>query len=130
MAEYEQLIYRGDFRCEVGIDYSGSFLGIDYGGGLDETEKVFPGLLTAKLSYPHLDRDVIPHGALVNRLDYIWGGTVARIACELIIHPSAQPSLIRNHTLEAASVSVQVATLRAVTHPFVRSLVLSLPAIF
>lgn len=74
--EYERLIFRGHFKCEVGIDYSGSFLSVEYGGGLDETEKVFPGLLTAKLSYPHLDRDVmvqLPSGELVSRLDYIWG---------------------------------------------------------
>src|SRR5215204_885476 len=57
------------------------------------------------------------------------GGTVARIACELIIHPSAQPSLLGNHNREAASVPVQVATLRAVAHPCVRSLVLSLSTI-
>ncbi len=48
---------------------------------------------------------------------------VARIASELIIRPSAQPSLIRNHTLEAASAPVQVAALRAYRHPFVCSLV-------
>jgi hypothetical protein len=75
--EYERLLFRGHFHCEVGIDYSGSFLGVEYGGGLDETEKVFPGLLTAKLSYPELDRDVLimPPGAVepVSRLDYIWG---------------------------------------------------------
>jgi uncharacterized protein YeaO (DUF488 family) len=31
----------------------------------------------------------------------VSGSTVARIACELIIRPSAQPSLLGNHTLEA-----------------------------
>jgi hypothetical protein len=74
--EYERLVFRGHFRCEVGIDYSGSFLGIDYGGGLEESEKVFPGLLTAKLSYPWLDRDVMVQpwsGEPVSRLEYIWG---------------------------------------------------------
>lgn len=74
--EYERLLFRGHFHCEVGVDYSGSFLGVEYGGGLDETEKVFPGLLTAKLSYPELDRDVmiqLPSGELISRLDYIWG---------------------------------------------------------
>jgi len=76
MSEYERLVYRGNFRCEIGVDYSGSFLSIDYGGGLDETEKVFPALLTAKLSYPELDRDVLiqPHaGEPIDRLAYIWG---------------------------------------------------------
>lgn len=75
MADYERLVYRGNFRCEVGIDYSGSFLEIDYGGGLGESEKVFPGLLTAKLSYPELDRDVMivtPAGEAVSRLFYVW----------------------------------------------------------
>jgi putative SOS response-associated peptidase YedK len=38
-------------------------------------------------------------------------GTVARIACEHIIHPSAQPPLIGNHTLEAATIPAQVASL-------------------
>jgi hypothetical protein len=85
MSEYDRLRNRGHFRCEVGIDYSGAFLGIEYGGGLDESERVFPGLLTAKLSYPHLDRDVpvhlppediqalgLPFDREVDRLTYVW----------------------------------------------------------
>ena len=46
--------------------------------------------------------------------------TVARIASELIIHSSAHPSLIGNHTLETKFRSLQVAALRADHHPLVR----------
>jgi hypothetical protein len=55
--------------------------------------------------------------------------TVARIACELIIHSSAHLSLIGNHTLETKCQSLQVASLRAGHHPIVRQMVLQLPAI-
>jgi hypothetical protein len=45
-----------------------------------------------------------------------------------IIRPSAHPILPRNQTLEAEQVPVQVASLRADSHPPMRSVVLSLPA--
>ena len=54
-------------------------------------------------------------------------GTVARIAWELIINPSAQASLLGNHTLEAEQIPFQVASFRAVAHPVVRQVVLPLP---
>src|SRR5215207_8726406 len=56
-------------------------------------------------------------------------GIVARIAYELIIRSSAQPSLIRIHTGDTEQVPVQVAPLRAVSHPPVRPVVLPLPAL-
>lgn len=74
--EYERLVNRGFFKCHVGVDYSGAFLGVEYGGGLEETERIFPGLLTAKLNYPELSRDVMvvtPTGETISRLYYVWG---------------------------------------------------------
>ncbi len=56
-------------------------------------------------------------------------GCVAGIASAAIIRPLAQSAHSGNHTLEATSVPVQVASLRAVAHPFVRQMVLQIPTI-
>lgn len=72
---FNQLVYRGNFECSVGADYSGSFLRADYGGGYSETEVIFPRLLTARLSYSALTRGAkvrLPSGESLDRLTYVW----------------------------------------------------------
>lgn len=73
--EYPRLQYRGNFRVTAGIDYEGTTLGVEYGGGLSERETIFPPLRYWKLSYPELSRDAmiqLPSGELISRLDYVW----------------------------------------------------------
>ena len=70
-----QLVYRGNFEVTAGIDYADSHLRADYGGGLSETEVVFPPRRFWRLSYPALSRDVsiqLPSGEAVTRHDYVW----------------------------------------------------------
>lgn len=72
---YPMLIYRGNFDCAVGVDYANAFLGADFGGGLDETERIFPGLLTAHMNYKALSKRVnvqLRDGETATRLNYIW----------------------------------------------------------
>ena len=56
-------------------------------------------------------------------------GCVAANAFPAIIRPVAHPSLIGNHILETKFQSLQVASLRALAHSFMRQMVLSLSAI-
>jgi hypothetical protein len=72
---YPELIYRGNYAVTVGVDYSKSFLRADFGGGLSETETVFPGLLYAKLNYSalHSRAMVQPEdGEPTDRLTYFY----------------------------------------------------------
>lgn len=75
MPTYPTLIYRGNFQVVAALDYSNSLLRADFGGGLSETEVIFPPLRDWKLSYPELSRDAmiyLPSGESVSRLDYVW----------------------------------------------------------
>lgn len=70
-----RLIYRGHFRCEVGISYKEAKLTASYGGGYREAENIFPPLLFGSLSYPTLHRDAMIEtepDVFVDRLTYIW----------------------------------------------------------
>ena len=72
---YSILIYRGHFRCTVGLTYKDSLLSTNYGGGFRQDEIVFPPLRSASLSYPTLHKDAmieVSTGVFKNRLQYIW----------------------------------------------------------
>jgi len=75
-AGFETLIYRGHFECEVGFDHGDSLLTAQLGGGLEESEVLFPKLRYASLSYPTLHRDAMVQvesdpDVFVDRLTYI-----------------------------------------------------------
>jgi hypothetical protein len=76
------LLYRGHFECDVGLDHTDSLLTAQFGGGLEESEVLFPKMRTASLSYPTLHRDAmieIEEDVFVNRLEYITGFYNARM---------------------------------------------------
>src|SRR5687767_14298331 len=76
MPEYPELIYRGNYEVSVGVDYGGSFLRAEYGGGYSETEVIFPALLTCRLTYSALSRRALitPGDAEpTDRLTYVYG---------------------------------------------------------
>jgi hypothetical protein len=73
---YPYLNYRGNFSLTAGIDYAGTMLSAEYGGGFREDEVIFPPLRYWKLTYSALNRRVkvqLPSGEAVNRIDYVWG---------------------------------------------------------
>lgn len=73
---YETLLYRGHFECEAGFDHTDALLTAGFGGGLEESEVLFPKLRTASLSYPTLNRDATIEtepDVFVDRLTYIVG---------------------------------------------------------
>lgn len=68
------LIYRGHFECEVGFDHSDTMLTATLGGGLEDSEVIFPKMRTASLSYPTLHRDAmieVEEDEFVDRLTYV-----------------------------------------------------------
>lgn len=75
MPTFALLAYRGNYQLTVGVDYSASHLRAEFGGGYSETEVIFPGLLTARLTYSALSKRVglaVRGGVRLSRLDYIW----------------------------------------------------------
>lgn len=73
---FETLLYRGHFECEAGFEHSASLLTAEFGGGLQESEVLFPKLRYASLSYPTLHRDAlieVEEAVFLDRLSYITG---------------------------------------------------------
>ena len=76
------LKYRGHFECEAGFDHTDSLLSATFGGGLEESEVLFPKMRTASLSFPTLHRDAmieVEEDVFVDRLTYITGFYNARM---------------------------------------------------
>jgi hypothetical protein len=73
--EYSRLVYRGNYELTVGVSYENSHLRAEFGGGLSDTEVIFPGLMYARLNYSALSRRVNvqpPNAEPLDRLLYIW----------------------------------------------------------
>jgi hypothetical protein len=75
IAGYEELIYRGHYEVVCGIDFSGTMLTAEYGGGLREDEVILPPVRYWKLTYEQVNRHrmVTPDGGEPKtRENYLW----------------------------------------------------------
>jgi hypothetical protein len=69
------LCYRGNYSLTAGIDFGGTMLSAEYGGGYREDEVIFPPLRYWKLTYSALHKHVkvrLPNGEMIDRLSYVW----------------------------------------------------------
>lgn len=72
---YPQLIYRGNYQLTAGIDFGGTMLSVEYGGGFREDEVVFPPMRKWSLTYSALSKRVavrLRDGETASRLNYVW----------------------------------------------------------
>lgn len=72
---YAQLIYRGNYSLTASIDFAGTMLSAEYGGGYREDEVIFPPLRGWRLNYSALSKLVsvqLRDGERASRLNYIW----------------------------------------------------------
>lgn len=73
--EIPTLIYRGNFSCAAGIDFAGTMLAAEFGGGYRTDEVVMPPLRYWSFTYSALSRRVNvqpPNAEPIDRLSYIW----------------------------------------------------------
>lgn len=77
---YSQLIYRGNYALTARIDFAGTMLSVEYGGGFREDEVIFPPMRGWSLNYSALSKRVhiqLRDGERASRLNYIWNFYVA-----------------------------------------------------
>lgn len=72
---FPMLIYRGNYELTASVDFSGTMLSAEYGGGFREDEVIFPPMRGWSLSYKALSKRVsvqLANGERASRLNYVW----------------------------------------------------------